>query len=486
MPRKGVKGSYWVVNGGRHDVKQLEELSAIEASSRKEYLAKYHRNHKNGVISCDWCDLKFPDGVAHRTHMKQKHFWGKFRCTRARGCMVFNFAKDIVDHLENYEHPKVIVQYSEEPYVHCPNCEDTILIKEIVGHYERCVSENCQIFECPSCRMNFDDVNNLNRHWMTDHMKTEYSHKECTWCGKKFGKSNFGPKKSFFLHAHEEHLFGIFFCSICPFQADLANDLIKHIDSEEGHEECPIHCPSCKIDLTKAEFETHYKECITKYVREVRSKRNRTIARCKECGKLFYSKETYIQHLKVHLRKQGADEDMVKKVLPGSKDKNTQLFYHCDKCNKKYSVRKNLRNHYESEHEGKVYKCDQCSIVFKKNSQLKKHMYVAHSTDEKYACKVCGKRFGSPKTRELHELSHKEPQFQCSICAKRLKSSYDLEAHEMEHRGVKPFPCSICGASFTRKGGLGQHLRGVHKITGPRGGKAGWIRQGKSDNNAME
>ena len=80
-----------------------------------------------------------------------------------------------------------------------------------------------------------------------------------------------------------------------------------------------------------------------------------------------------------------------------------------------------------------------------------------------------------------HEMKHQEPQFQCSVCAKGLKSEQALIAHERQHTGEKPFKCSICGAGFANLGRLRQHTSGVHKIVGPRGGKVGWTRKRKLD-----
>ena len=72
-----------------------------------------------------------------------------------------------------------------------------------------------------------------------------------------------------------------------------------------------------------------------------------------------------------------------------------------------------------------------------------------------------------------HERVHKEPEFQCHYCAKLFKSEEALVAHEMMHSGEKPFTCSICDAGFTSKAYMRKHMGGTHKMTGPRGGKAG-------------
>ena len=49
-----------------------------------------------------------------------------------------------------------------------------------------------------------------------------------------------------------------------------------------------------------------------------------------------------------------------------------------------------------------------------------------------------------------------------------------LEWHERQHTGDKPFKCPLSDIGFPSSGGLAQHKRGVHKITGPRGSRPGW------------
>ena len=71
-------------------------------------------------------------------------------------------------------------------------------------------------------------------------------------------------------------------------------------------------------------------------------------------------------------------------------------------------------------------------------------------------------------------------QHKCSYCPKMLSDEVTLRNHERAHRGEMDFKCSLCdSASFASKHGLAQHMKGVHKEPGPRGGKVGWHRKGK-------
>ena len=73
-------------------------------------------------------------------------------------------------------------------------------------------------------------------------------------------------------------------------------------------------------------------------------------------------------------------------------------------------------------------------------------------------------------------------QFKCSYCGKMFRKKENMEAHEGQHRGDKPaFPCSLCTAQFPLKERLNQHMKGVHKIAGPKGGRTGWVRAPKTE-----
>ena len=93
----------------------------------------------------------------------------------------------------------------------------------------------------------------------------------------------------------------------------------------------------------------------------------------------------------------------------------------------------------------------------------------------RFRCDVCGYQSYCPSALKKHMVSHEAPRFGCSMCEKMFKSQKSLEAHEREHRGERPFPCPICSAGFTSHHGLDQHVKGTHKVVGPKGGKAGWV-----------
>ena len=118
-------------------------------------------------------------------------------------------------------------------------------------------------------------------------------------------------------------------------------------------------------------------------------------------------------------------------------------------------------------------------MTFKTQDKLYGHKKLVHSTDEKYNCKHCGKRFGKVNHARLHEKVHEDPQFQCRFCSKLFKNKVDLVSHEGYHTGNKPFTCKVCNNGYTSKKALRQHEQFVHKMIGPSGGGSHFRRNKK-------
>lgn len=56
----------------------------------------------------------------------------------------------------------------------------------------------------------------------------------------------------------------------------------------------------------------------------------------------------------------------------------------------------------------------------------------------------------------------KKNGYHCHLCGKIYKYNHHLKRHLTSHSGAKPFICSLCGKSFTRKDSCRDHMRLVH------------------------
>ena len=298
--------------------------------------------------------------------------------------------------------------------------------------------------ECELCHKSIG-LDSFNKHMSKQHNIEGPFYKSCEFCDKQTTTA------TFHYHAIQKHFFGKFLCDKCAFIGCFAQDIKEHTKKDHVEHEL-AKCPSCKKLQPIDDLENHYKCCIYR-------DRDKVSKMCETCGKILKGYSSYICHVKTHLREQTNADD---------------LFHFCDKCDKKFASKEYLTHHVKSAHENFEYKCSSCTMIFKTHLKLASHKRSVHSSDEKYQCKFCGKRFGDVDKVKSHELIHEDAKFQCKFCPKKLKTPERLKAHERHHTGEMPFKCHICDNGFASKQSLTQHTRGVHKIAGPRSNKTGW------------
>ena len=313
-----------------------------------------------------------------------------------------------------------------------PRCKNNVELDSIIEHYKKCANQK------------------------------ERTAVACQWCEKIFAS-----KASLDCHTKYFHGRGKFVCPDCQFTAQLAKDLINHLEKEAGHScNIDINCPCCKNLYPAKEMESHYKSCL---IDRKMQQNYRQPIKCTTCGKMINGRDRLKTHMISHLRAEGANET----------DSKMRLYHYCDKCGERFRTNHYLIQHIRSVHDKIDYTCSECPMRFKLKDQLYRHKRLAHSTDDKSKCKYCGRRFPDATLTRKHELSHEDPQFQCRFCSKLLKTQRSLLAHERAHTGEKPFACNMCSAQFASKNSLNQHQQGVHKVIGPRGG-TGWLKKEKT------
>ncbi|CAG5000111.1 unnamed protein product [Parnassius apollo] len=151
-----------------------------------------------------------------------------------------------------------------------------------------------------------------------------------------------------------------------------------------------------------------------KYKEHMREHASMAIHKCQICAKTFSDKSNYCKHVKVH---------------------NLYSFI-CDKCGKKFHLKKCLIDHLQMHESRPPASCLQCDMSFSTGSKLKRHLKYKHMRDCRYyACMICKKRLGSLKEKWDHMwLEHQERKIEvdCSLCNMKFRKISDLKQHVMK------------------------------------------------------
>ena len=145
--------------------------------------------------------------------------------------------------------------------------------------------------------------------------------------------------------------------------------------------------------------------------------------KCKKCDKVLKSKKVLSQHMRVHkdyschlcdhkaLTQQAYDKHMSYKH---------NLNFNCFMCDFKAEEHRQLREHYESTHEGKKeYKCTKCDYTCKTSTDLGHHKITC--TKNKIKCDMCPFQASFMTTLRKHMMhKHVLPQSEVNEILSKL------------------------------------------------------------------
>ena len=191
---------------------------------------------------------------------------------------------------------------------------------------------------------------------------------------------------------------------------------------------------------------------------------------CIFCEVNFSSKEEMMLHLLTH---------------------NVAKPFRCLECNLSYAFKGALTRHMKIHTKEKLYLCSKCDMLFLEEQQLVQHIKVhlnkdyscnicdficdnkmkfdyhnkAHASHKKFMCKNCDFLSITKNTLATHHGTCIQPSsysYECSDCSSKFRFGNALVTHaQIVHQNKKPFVCSCCNVSFSRKYNLARHMK-VH------------------------
>ncbi|XP_032670833.1 zinc finger protein 2 homolog isoform X2 [Odontomachus brunneus] len=168
---------------------------------------------------------------------------------------------------------------------------------------------------------------------------------------------------------------------------------------------------------------------------------------CPVCSQLFKTQQDFEEHKHLH-------DNFTENAAIGVNKR-------CGHCKECYHSKKDLLNHITQSHEGQLlFQCFMCDKMYERWSGLEIHE-ATHRLDKPYLCDLCGKSFKHSNFLRCHKRSHldesKKKRHVCEICEKAFRSRFHLKEHKNQHEGNKPYTCEQCGKAFHKRMQLRQH-----------------------------
>ncbi|XP_049811638.1 zinc finger protein 41-like isoform X2 [Schistocerca nitens] len=166
-------------------------------------------------------------------------------------------------------------------------------------------------------------------------------------------------------------------------------------------------------------------------------KKDKKSFRCSDCEKVFFQKDSFLRHLRIH-----TDERP----------------FTCHICGKGFRDSGGLTRHLRDVHARvKNFKCDICGTLFAAKATCDDHRRT-HTGERPFICAICGKRFSSKASHYMHAKTHTDIfPYNCNFCERHFRRRQELLVHKMTHTGERPCACDICGREFRVSGELQRH-----------------------------
>ena len=110
----------------------------------------------------------------------------------------------------------------------------------------------------------------------------------------------------------------------------------------------------------------------------------------------------------------------------------------------------------------RMYKCPVCRIKKTSVQLINEHFRRRH---KKVKCKICGKQFNNPSSRDKHMYNHQsQKRYPCDQCDKEFPFKSMLDDHRAQHTMAKHYPCLWpgCKCGFSYSWDLKKHIT-AHK-----------------------
>ena len=275
-----------------------------------------------------------------------------------------------------------------------PSPTRTVLTKAYEFGHDYTYSASKKSLSCDVCGKLFKKACNRERHFKNVHYKERH---ECLQCGKLFGRPD-NLKTHMRVHVNES----------------VAIDSTAYSTESDD-------------DLSDASIE---KDSFDTFIDEDKSDEEYVPDNCDDAK---------------------VCENIVKDSISDNSDSNgMSIIIKCDKCDKNFSSKFNLRAH-----ERKIkYSCEKCQDSFCSRGGLSAHMKTKHGKQE-LQCSNCDTVFSTKQNLKIHVQNQSANP--CGQCSAIFCNAHALKGHVYSDHTCKK--CHICGENYEY---WNLHIESVH------------------------
>ena len=375
----------------------------------------------------------------------------------------------------------------------CGDCGLLYPQRQLLSSHVKSEHPKAITYQCAYCPQQLKNKKSLQSH-INQHKKTISKDQgltyTCNVCEKEFSTKK--ALKTHFSSSHSDKAKKGFVCKVCNKVLESANDRSLHykVDHPDSN---PYLCSICGLGfVTKSSLYNH-RMC----------HKNQKQHKCEHCGKEFNRRDSFNEHVLIHIGPRHKCPHCPKEFVQKSNLKRHVRIhlgikpYKCKFCDMTFSD-KGACNSHQRTHTGEEREaCPICKVVFSKKQKLKYHMRIhtgegletchicnkifthsyalnvhlrTHSKENNFMCHECKKIFQNGSKLYKHILTHGKPKLECDQCNKTFKFSKLLNRHIMAvHEGVEGLKCSFeqCDIACKKLSDIRDHIREAHSVKNP-------------------
>eukprot|EP00090_Calanus_glacialis_P009775 TRINITY_DN18185_c0_g1_i1.p1 TRINITY_DN18185_c0_g1~~TRINITY_DN18185_c0_g1_i1.p1 ORF type:complete len:1354 (+),score=313.68 TRINITY_DN18185_c0_g1_i1:64-4125(+) len=375
----------------------------------------------------------------------------------------------------------------------CGDCGLLYPQRQLLSTHIKAEHPKAITYQCAYCPQQLKNKKSLQSH-VNQHKKANIKDQDitytCNMCEKDFLTKK--ALKTHFTSSHSDKAKKGFLCKVCNKVLESANDRSLHykVDHPDSN---PYLCSICGLGfVTKSSLYNH-RMC----------HKNQKQHKCEHCGKEFNRRDSFNEHVLIHIGPRHKCPHCAKEFVQKSNLKRHVRIhlgikpYKCKFCEMTFSD-KGACNSHQRTHTGEEREaCPICKVVFSKKQKLKYHMRIhtgegletchicnkifthsyalnvhlrTHSKENNFMCHQCKKIFQNGTKLYKHVLTHGKPKLECDQCNKSFRFSKLLNRHVMTvHEGIEGLKCSFeqCNIVSKKLTGIREHIREAHSVKNP-------------------